>query len=78
MEAAAANAGNRPQGGFRERRFLTAGRVAERLGVNTATVYRAVQRGEVPAVQLGGPRHTIRIPEDEFMEWLFSDGEGAA
>ena len=77
MEAAAADAGNRPRENFWERRFLTAGQVAERLGVNAATVYRAVQREELPAVQLGGPRHTIRIPEDEFLAWLFSEGEGA-
>lgn len=72
------DAADRPRDHFSERSFLTAGQVADRLGIDKATVYRAVARGEVPAVQFGGPRHSIRIPEDEFMAWLFSEGESAA
>jgi excisionase family DNA binding protein len=66
-------------------RVLTVAAVAERLDVNPATVYRAVSRGELPAIRIG---RTIRIPEialapnptpelvlapDELEDWLHED-----
>lgn len=37
-----------------ERTFLTVGEVAKRFGVNSTTVYRLVQRGEIPGFKVGG------------------------
>jgi excisionase family DNA binding protein len=43
--------------------FLTPKQVAHRLGVGVHSVYRAVDRGELPAVRLSA-RGAIRVPAD--------------
>lgn len=73
MQSNATDASARPWG---RQNFLRPIELADRLGVDKATVYRAVKRGDVPAVQFGGKGHSILIPEAEFMAWLFSEGEG--
>jgi len=59
-------------------RLLTIDEVAERLGLSRRTVERKIKRGELPALQLGGPRTAIRVDERELTDWLYSNGEGAA
>jgi excisionase family DNA binding protein len=61
-----------------QRRLLTIDEVAARLGVTRRTVERKIQRGEIPALQLGGPRTAIRIrvPADELERWLDSEPPG--
>jgi excisionase family DNA binding protein len=56
-------------------RLLTVPQVAERLGVNRTTVYRLIHENELPAVRLrgGSKRAPLRIPEDEFLSWLYAD-----
>jgi excisionase family DNA binding protein len=41
--------------------FLAPKEVADTLGLHVSAVYRAVERGELPAVRLG-QRSAIRIP----------------
>jgi excisionase family DNA binding protein len=45
--------------------------------VDTSTVYRIVQRGSLPALQLGGKGHTVRIDERELDAWLYNQGDAA-
>jgi excisionase family DNA binding protein len=49
--------------------------VAQRLDVDPSTVYRLVQRGLLPAMQIGGRGHTVRIDEGELEAWLYDEGE---
>lgn len=53
-------------------RLLKADELAERWGLNRATVYRLVQRGELPALRIGG---SIRIDPREAEKWLYSAGK---
>ncbi len=41
--------------------FATPKQVAEELGCNVSSVYRAVERGELPSIRLL-PRGAIKIP----------------
>jgi excisionase family DNA binding protein len=60
------------------RPLLTVPEAARRLRVSEKTIRRRIARGEIPAVQLGGPRSPVRIPEDELERWLFGNpGEAA-
>jgi excisionase family DNA binding protein len=43
---------------------------AEKLNVSRASVYRWIEEGRLPAVQLGGRGAPLRIPEAELDEWL--------
>lgn len=56
-----------------QRRLLTLDEVAQRLGVSRRTVERHVAAGEIPALQLGGPRTAIRVDEQELDDWLCSE-----
>jgi excisionase family DNA binding protein len=52
-------------------RLLRVRDVAEQLNVDRATVYRLVSSGRLPAYQIGGRGHAVRIDEhdlDAFME----------
>jgi excisionase family DNA binding protein len=51
--------------------LLTVEQVAARLQVSKPTVYRLINQGQLPALQLAGPGSTIRIAERELEEWLF-------
>jgi excisionase family DNA binding protein len=46
--------------------------VAERLHVSRASVYRWIEEGRLPAVQLGGRGSPLRILEGELEAWLYS------
>jgi excisionase family DNA binding protein len=71
MQPAATNAANRPRG---RGRFLRVREVAERLDVDKSTVYRLVQTGGLPALQLRGRGSTVRIDERELDAWLYEQG----
>jgi excisionase family DNA binding protein len=62
-------------------RWLTVEQVAARLQVSKGTIYRLISNGQLPAVQLAGPRSTLRISQRELEEWLFggsrTSGEAA-
>jgi excisionase family DNA binding protein len=51
-------------------RLLTIDEVAERLGLSRRTVERKIATGEIPSLQLGGPRTAIRVDALELAEWL--------
>jgi excisionase family DNA binding protein len=53
-----------------EHTLLTVREVARYLRVDTGTVYRLIRNGELRAMQLGGPGHSLRIAKDELEEWL--------
>ena len=50
-------------------RYLSPNEIAEILGFNPATVYRAVERGHLRATKPPGTNR-IRIAEGDFREWL--------
>jgi excisionase family DNA binding protein len=43
---------------------------AEKLNVSRASVYRWIEEGRLPAIQLGGRGAPLRIPEAQLHEWL--------
>jgi excisionase family DNA binding protein len=59
-------------------RLLTVGEVAKKLQVSKPTVYRLIQNGHLPALQLAGPGSTLRIAVHELEAWLFDDRDAAA
>lgn len=59
-------------------RLLTVTEVADRLGLHPMTVHRKIKRGEIPAVQLGGPGTSIRVSLYELEAWLESRPREAA
>jgi len=60
-----------------QRSLLTVAETAELMQVSEKTVRRLIARGELPAVQLGGPGSAIRVPRDELEAWLYGP-DGAA
>jgi excisionase family DNA binding protein len=52
------------------RNFLNVAQLADRLGISRSTAYKLIWNGELPAVQLGGPGHSLRIDEAELEQWL--------
>lgn len=58
-----------------QRRLLSITEVAERLGVSRRTVERKIRAGELPALQLGGPRTPIRVDQRELEDWLYRGSE---
>jgi excisionase family DNA binding protein len=51
--------------------------VAELLSVDTATVYRLVSSGRLPAYQIGSRGHAVRIDEHDLEAFMEERGEGA-
>jgi excisionase family DNA binding protein len=56
-----------------EHKWLTVRETAEQVRVSEVTIRRAIARGELPAVQLGGPGSSIRIDEAELERWLLGE-----
>jgi excisionase family DNA binding protein len=52
--------GGTSMGDLSDARFLTVAEVADMMRVSNMTVYRMVQRGELPAIRFG---RSYRIPE---------------
>ncbi len=57
------------------RALIRVAEAAEGPDCDKALVYRLIEKGELPALQLVC---SIRIAEDEFDAWLFEQGGGAA
>jgi excisionase family DNA binding protein len=53
-----------------EHKLLTVREVASYLRVDTSTVRRLIANGELRALQLGGPGHSLRIAKHELEDWL--------
>ena len=51
-------------------KLLRVPEAAERLGISKATVYRWIDEGRLPAVQLGRRGSPLRVPAAELEEWL--------
>jgi excisionase family DNA binding protein len=52
-------------------RLLTVAEVAERLRLSVWSVYRMVEREELPAIRLGSGRMApVRVDEQELEAWL--------
>jgi predicted DNA-binding transcriptional regulator AlpA len=61
--------------------FITIKQAAFMAGVTPMTIWRKVRSGEIPAgtaIQLGGPHTSIRLVKDDYVEWLFGEGDEAA
>ena len=56
-------AGERPTGP------LKVAEIAEQLGVDPSTVYRAVKSGDLVAYRIGTGRGTVRVTPDAFAEY---------
>jgi excisionase family DNA binding protein len=52
-----------------DRRLLNVGEVANRLGVSRLTVWRLIDRGELPALRVG---RQLRLDPDELDAWLYA------
>ena len=50
--------------------LLTVREAADRLRVSEKTARRLIARAQLPAVQLSGPRSSVRVPAAELDEWL--------
>ncbi len=53
------------------RQLLTVRQASARLAISEKSVRRLIARGELPAVQLGGPRNAVRIDAAELEDWLY-------
>lgn len=51
-------------------RLLKVAEVAETLGVSRAWVYRRIETGELPVVELGNTRKNQRIDETDLAEFI--------
>jgi excisionase family DNA binding protein len=58
--------------------LITVKEAAFMAGVTPMTIWRKVHSGEIPAIQLGGPHTSLRIVKDDYVEWLFGEGDEAA
>lgn len=57
--------------------LLTVREVAERLRVSLACVYMLVARRDLPHMRIGTGRGTIRIPEEEVLNYVAQRIRGA-
>jgi excisionase family DNA binding protein len=55
--------------------YLSIREAAVMLDVAPITIRRKIEAAELPAVQLGGPGTSIRIPRDALQAWLWATGE---
>jgi putative molybdopterin biosynthesis protein len=55
--------------GVNDRRLLSVGEVATRLGVSRLTVWRLIDRGEIPALRVG---RQLRLDPEELNAWLYA------
>jgi excisionase family DNA binding protein len=61
-----------------ESSLLTVKEAAAKLGLHPMTVRKMIRQQRLPAVQLGGPGTSVRIPSDELAEWLYGQQEAIA
>ena len=53
-----------------DERWLTVAEVAERFRVTTETVRRWIRNGELPVLDLGGPKAGYRIKESDLARFI--------
>jgi excisionase family DNA binding protein len=53
--------------------LLTVAEAATLCNCSAPTIRRRIAEGEIPAVQLGGPGKSVRIPRTELEAWLFGE-----
>lgn len=58
-------------------RWLSARKVAEMCDLHVCTVRRAIDRGDLPAYQPGGPGTAVRIKEADVEAWQTSGRRGS-
>lgn len=58
-------------------KLLTVKGAADQLRLHPMTVRKKIDRGQIPAIQLGGPGTAVRIAESELENWLFADVGGS-
>lgn len=51
-------------------RYATIGEIAAELRLAPATVWRKVQEGTIPAIQLGGPHSAWRVEKRDYRDFL--------
>ena len=56
----------------------TVKQLAEFLGVKPGTVYKMVERDEIPAVRLGQHGRTLRFRQEQVNAWLAGVGRNSA
>src|SRR3954452_16950504 len=54
------------------RDYPSVAQVAMTLGVSALTVRRRIAAGELPAIKLGGPGASVRVPRRALEMWLWS------
>jgi excisionase family DNA binding protein len=63
----------------RESQLLTVGEVSELFGMSKKSIYRRIERGEIPAIKLGdGPQAPLRIDRNALADWLSRHYSGVA
>jgi excisionase family DNA binding protein len=55
------------------KRLISVQQAAKLAAVSPATIYRLVQRAEIPAFRVGNGSGPIRLPRDEFTRWLYDE-----
>jgi excisionase family DNA binding protein len=58
--------------------LLTVKEAAALLGLHPMTVRKMIRQQRLPAVQIGGPGTSVRIPADELEQWLYGQQEAVA
>ena len=64
--------------GTDEQKLVRVRDVARQLDVSQSTVWRWIYSGDLPAVQLGGRGHTVRVDQRELREWIYRDAASGA
>jgi excisionase family DNA binding protein len=59
------------------RELLTVKETAQLLGLHPMTVRKMIAQGRLPALQLGGPGTSVRVPADELEQWLYGPEDAA-
>jgi excisionase family DNA binding protein len=50
--------------------LMTIAECAKVARVSRSSIWRRIQRGEIPAVRVGNTTGPIRVPTEEFLGWL--------
>jgi excisionase family DNA binding protein len=51
--------------------LMTIAECAKVARVSRSSIWRRIQRGEIPAVRVGNTTGPIRVPTEEFLGWLY-------
>ena len=56
-----------------EAKYLHVKELAAEWRQHPATIYKKIQRGQIPSIRLGAGTSALRIPVDELEAWLHRD-----